>query len=154
MRHNLFIVIWAFLTIFACKSAKKSQTGKISQGIAGYITELKGNQMPMKGAPENKPRPVSVTLLVYEPTNLSQVQRVETSALYTSINTRKVASVLSDSTGAFSVALPPGTYSLFVQQGKFFFANSFDSQNNIQLVTVEANKVTPFNITINSGATY
>ncbi|WP_439516499.1 carboxypeptidase-like regulatory domain-containing protein [Sediminibacterium sp.] len=154
MRHNLFVVIWAFLTIFGCKPSNKAQTGQITQGISGFITELKGNQMPMKGAPENKPRPVSVTLLVYEPTNLSQVQRVETSALYTSINTRKVASVLSDSTGAFSVALPPGTYSLFVRQGKFFFANSFDSQNNIQLVTVEANKVTPFNITINSGATY
>ena len=154
MRHKLFVVIWAFLTIFACKTSNKAQTGQITQGISGFITELKGNQMPMKGAPENKPRPVSVTLLVYEPTNLSQVQRVETSALYTAINTRKVASVLSDSTGAYSVALPPGTYSLFVQQGKFFFANSFDSRNNIQLVTVEANKVTPFNITINSGATY
>lgn len=154
MRHNLFVVLWAILTIFACKTANKSQTGPITQGISGIITELKGNQMPMKGAPENKPRPVSVTLLVYEPTNLTQVQRVETSALYTAINTRKVASVLSDSTGAFSVALPPGTYSLFVQQGKFFFANSFDSQNNIQLVTVEANKVTSFNITINSGAVY
>jgi hypothetical protein len=154
MRHNLFIVLWTILTVFGCKTAHKSKTGQITQGISGIITELKGNQMPMKGAPENKPRPVSVTLLVYEPTNLSQVQRIETSALYTSINTRKVASVLSDSTGAFSVALPPGTYSLFVQQGKFFFANSFDSQNNIQLVTVEANKVTPFNITINSGATY
>lgn len=154
MRHNLFIVIWAILTIFACKSAKQSKSGQITQGISGIITELKGNQMPMKGAPANTPRPISVTVLVYEPTNLSQVQRVETSALYTTINTRKVASVLSDSTGAFKVALPPGTYSLFVQQGKFFFANSFDSQNNIQLVTVEANKVTPFNITINSGATY
>jgi len=154
MRHNLFIVILVILTFFACKAGKKAQTSPITQGISGTITELIGNQMPMKGAPENKPRPVSVTLLVFEPTNLSQVQRVETSALYTSINTRKVASVLSDSTGAFSVALPPGTYSLFVQQGKLFFANSFDSQNNIQLVTVEANKVTPFNITINSRAIY
>lgn len=154
MRHNLFIVILAILTFFACKTGKKAQTSQITQGISGIITELKGNQMPMKGAPENKPRPISVTLMVYEPTHISQVQRVETSALYTAINTRKVASVVSDSTGAFSVALPPGTYSLFVQQGKFFFANSFDSKNNIQLVTVEANKVTPFNITINSGATY
>lgn len=144
----------AILTIFACKTAHKSQTGQITQGISGVITELRGNQMPMKGAPENKPKPVSATLLVYEPTNLSQVQRIETSPLYTSINTKMVASVLSDSTGAFNVALPPGTYSLFVQQGKFFFANSFDSQNNIQLVTVEANKVTNFNITINSRATY
>ncbi|MBL0884257.1 MAG: carboxypeptidase regulatory-like domain-containing protein [Chitinophagaceae bacterium] len=154
MRHNLFVVISAFLTFFACKTTIRSQTGQITQGISGIITELRGNQMPMKGAPENKPHPVSVTLLVYEPTHLSQVQRVETSALYTAINTRKVASVLSDSTGTFRVALPPGTYSLFVQQGKFFFANSFDSQNNIQLVTVEANKVTSFNITINSSATY
>lgn len=156
MRHILFIAFLGILTIYACSSAKKTKSIEITQGISGVIAELKGNQMPMKGAPANEPKPIpAATLFVYEPTNLSDVTKSQISPiLYTSINTKMVASVLSDSTGRFSVALPPGTYSLFVQQGKLFFANLFDSQNNIQLVTVEADKVTQFNITINSGATY
>lgn len=154
MRHNLFIVVLTILTISACKAGKKAQTSQVIQGISGVITELRGNQMPMKGAPVNKPKPISATVFVYEPTHISQVSRQETATLYTAINTKLVASVVSDSTGAFKIALPPGSYSLFVQQGKFFFANSFDSQNYIQLVTVEAGKLTPFNITINSGAVY
>lgn len=156
MRHILFIAFFGILTIYACSSAKKTKNKEIKQGISGVIAELKGNQMPMKGAPPNEPKPIpAATVLIYEPTNLSEVTKSQISPiLYTSINTKLVASVQSDSTGKFSVALPPGTYSLFVQQGKLFFANLFDSQNNIQLVTVEADKVTQFNITINSGATY
>ncbi len=139
----------------ACSSAKKTQTSEIQQGISGLITELKGDQMPKVGLPPAIPKPVSTTLYVYEPTHISQVKALETgSPLFTAINRKLVASVLSDSLGRYSVPLSPGTYSVFVKKGDYFFANIFDTQNNIQLVTVDSGKVTPMNILINSGASY
>lgn len=129
--------------------------GEIEQGISGLITEVKGNQMPKVGVPPASPKPVSTTLYVYEPTHLSQVKALEAgSPLYTTINRKLVASVLSDSLGRYSVALPAGTYSVFVKKGDYFFANMFDRENNIQLVSVDSGKITPLNILINSGASY
>lgn len=155
MRHILFGLFLAFLTFSACSSAKKVQTDEIKQGISGLVTEVRGNQMPKPGIPPATPQPVATTLYVYERTHISQVKPLETgSPLYTAINTKMVASVVSDSTGRYVVALPIGTYSVFVKKGNHFFANSFDMQNNIQLVTVDSGKITPLNILINSGATY
>lgn len=155
MRNILFALIVAILTFSACSSAKKAQSGEIQQGISGLITEIKGNQMPKVGIPPATPKPVSTMLYVYEPTHISQVKATEAgSPLYTAINRKLVASVLSDSLGRYAVALPAGTYSVFVKKGDYFFANLFDSNNNIQLVTVDSGKVSPLNILINSGASY
>lgn len=155
MRNILFALFSALLTFSACSSSKKAQTGEIEQGISGIITEIKGNQMPKVGIPPATPKPVSTTLYIYESTHISQVKPVETgSPLYTAINSKLVASVLSDSLGRYSVALQKGTYSVFVKKGNFFFANLFDTQNNIQLVTVDSGKITPLNILINSDASY
>jgi len=155
MRHILFVLFLAILTFSACSSSKKAQTAEIEQGISGIITEVKGNQMPKVGIPPAVPKPVTTTLYVYEPTHISQVKPLETgSPLYTVINSKLVASVVSDSLGRYSVALPMGTYSVFVKKGNYFFANLFDTQNNIQLVSVDTGKVTQMNILINSGATY
>ncbi len=155
MRNILFALFSAILTFSACSSSKKTQTGEIQQGISGLITEIKGNQMPKVGIPPATPKPLSTTVYVYEPTHISQVKPLETgSPLYTAINRKLVASVVSDSLGRYSVALPTGTYSVFVKKGDYFFANLFDTQNNIQLVTVDSGKVTPMNVLVNSGASY
>jgi len=124
----------------------------ITQGINGTITASSGNQMPMKDAPPRVPRGTRATVLVYEPTNLSQVSRSGSSPVYTAINTRLVASVDTDSAGAFAVSLPVGSYSLFIKQGKQFYANLFDANNNIALFTVEERKLTKANLNISSKA--
>ena len=155
MRNILFAMFLFLLTFLACSVAKKSNSGDIKQGIKGQITEIRGNQMPKVGVTPAKPRPVSTTLFVYEPTHISQVKPVETgSPLYTTINRNLVASVISDSLGNYQLYLPTGTYSVFVKKGAYFFANLFDTQNNIQQVTVDSGKITSLHILINSGATY
>lgn len=126
----------------------------ITQGITGYITEAIGNQMPMKGEPLPTARGILTTVLVYEPTNISQVSRIGTSPIYTAINTKQVASVKTDSTGAFTIELPPGSYSLFVKQGKQFYSNLFDVNNNIALFTVEEGKLTRADLKVSSRASY
>jgi hypothetical protein len=69
--------------------------------------------------------------------------------LFTNIYTKLIATVDTDSTGAFIAKLPVGTYSVFVQAGQQFYANSFDIRNNINLVTVEKGKMIEMNIVVN-----
>ncbi len=126
------------------------------QGITGVVTEVSGNQMPMKNAPRSYAGSPGIltTVFVYQPTNISQVNRIETSPVYTAIHTKLVASIETDSTGKFAISLPPGSYSLFVKQGKGYYANLFDTNNNISLFTVKEGKLTEVKLTVNSKAFY
>jgi len=126
----------------------------ITQGINGTITEAIGNQMPMQNAPARIANGIRTTVLVYEPTNIRQVSRSGTAPLYTAISTKLVASVDTDSTGAFAVSLPAGSYSLFVKHGKELYANLFDTNNNIALFTVEEGKITKANLTVSLKASF
>ena len=154
MKHKVFILFLFSLTILACSSVKKANSSAISQGFIGQITELTGNQMPMKGAQPAIPKGIATTVFIYEPTNINQVRRLGTAASYTAINTKLVASVDTDSTGNFTIALPVGNYSVFVKQGSQFYANLFDTNNNIALFTVEEGKLTKVNLAVSSGASF
>ncbi|MES2004692.1 MAG: carboxypeptidase regulatory-like domain-containing protein [Bacteroidota bacterium] len=154
MKHILFFLFSACLASVACSSSKKANSSVITQGITGKVTELTGNQMPMVGAPPRTGRPLMATVFFYEPTNTSQVTRIGASPVYTAIQTKLVASVETDSTGNYTVALPVGSYSVFVKQGKEYYANLFDTNNNIALFVVEEGKLTKFNISVNNKAIF
>ena len=154
MKTFLFLLFTACAAILGCSSGKSLNSTVVSQGFIGQITAVNGNQMPMKGVERPVAKGIQATVLVYEPTHISQVTRSGTSPVYTAIGTKLVASVVTDSTGAFTLSLPPGSYSVFIKQGKQFFANLFDSQNNIALFAVEAGKLTPVNLSVSSSASF
>lgn len=154
MKRNLFFLFSILLISGACSSMKKAAGNDIKQGIQGTVTEQIGNQMPMKGAEPPVPRGVKTTVFIYEPTRLADVQQLGGSPIYTAIRTKWVASVETDSTGAFQVALPVGSYSLFVKQGNQFYANLFDSLNRIALFEVEEGKLTNAKLSVSSKATF
>lgn len=157
MKHILFFVLMSLSVLMACSSSKKansSANSQITQGIAGTVSELVGNQMPMKDAPPAVPKPVVTTVFIYEPTNLSQVSRMGNSTIYTAIRTKQVASVDTDSSGAFQVALAPGSYSVFVKLSNGFYANLFDTENNIALFRVEEGKITTARISVTNRASF
>ncbi len=153
MKHILLLLFTFSLIVIACSSAKRAKTS-IKQGISGFIREARGNQMPSPDRPRSEPPGIKTTVFIYEPTNITDVTRVGVSPVYTAIHTKLVASVETDSTGAFAIALPVGSYSLFVQQGKQYYANLFDTNNNIALFTVEEDKLTKVSLTVSSSATY
>jgi hypothetical protein len=153
MRLILFLILGIFLTILSCKSTKTSQVATITQGITGTVEQITGNQMPRIGREPDKPKPFPTTVFFYAPTDLTQVLRVDQTPLYTAIYTKLVASVETDSLGRFTANLPVGTYSVFVQVEKKFFANSFDIRNNISLASVDENKLTDIKILVNHKAT-
>ena len=138
-----------------CRSAKKlSSEGIVSQGIKGQVTQVSGNRMPDPDEPATQPQALKTTIYIYEGTNISQVERVGTSPFYSAIKTPLVKEIESDSTGHFAVTLDPGNYSLFTKVDGKFYANSFDSRNNIAMVTVEKDKVSQFNISVSPKASY
>ena len=154
MYKNLFQLSMVMVIITACVSTKQLKNKMITQGISGYVNETKGNQMPMKDQELPKPKGIITEVFVYEVTNTSQVERVGTSTFYNEITTKLITSVTSDSTGKFSVALPIGSYSLFVKIGEKFYANRFNQNNDINVYTVEEDKVTESTINVNYAAFY
>ena len=154
MKQILFSLFAIILINIACSSAKKANSVPEIQGIQGKVTEVTGNQMPMMGAPKAQPKGIKALVFIYEKTNINQVIQIGSSPIYTTINTKQVAFVETDSSGAFIFALPVGSYSLFIKQGNQFYANLFDSNNNIALFTVEEGKLTQVTLQINNRATY
>ena len=110
--------------------------------------------MPAPGVPQDNPAGIKATIYVYEATRLDQVERIGQSAFYSAIHTRFVKTVDSDSSGRFTLALPAGRYSLFSKIEGNYYANRFDDQNYIALVTVEEGKVAEVNITVSAKASY
>ena len=154
MKQILFVLFIIGVLLYACSSIKKANLSLVTQGITGSVTIASGNQMPMKGRVPELPKGLKTTVLIYVPTHISQVQRIGTSPLYTAIATKQVASVETDSSGNFTISLPAGKYSVFILQGAAFYANLFDTENNIALFTVEANKLTNIRLSVNSAASY
>ena len=162
MKQNLFTLFILSLTFLGCSttktqsSATQNQPSTIAlQGISGYVLYTTGNQMPMKGAVIHKLlTPLQCTLVIFEPTNIRNTDPQTPTNIYTSIHTKQVASVNSDSTGFFKIQLPIGKYSLFIKQGDQFFANMFDQFNNIALFEVLPSKFTEVKLTVNKAAAY
>jgi hypothetical protein len=158
---NIFFIFFGYCLInFGCSTEKssssteKSSNMKVKQGLSGYIKEIKGNQMPSPDIEPQEAKGVQTTLYIYEPTNISQVERIGNSAFYNAVRTKLFKSVDSDSLGYFITPLPAGTYSLFTKVDGKFYANSFDAQNNIAPAIVEENKLTKVNFVISAHATY
>jgi hypothetical protein len=162
MRQILFFIFCILTITQACKRAQKLKqvenpevlVEKVKQGIKGIVQSVSGNQMPSVDQKKSGPKGFPTAVFFYEPTNISQITRHDYQPLYNTVLTKLISTVETDSTGAFTAALPVGTYSVFVQVDKLFFANNFDIKNNISLVTVEEGKLTEIKILVNHNAAY
>ncbi len=125
-----------------------------SQGINGIVTELKGNQMPMKGATKRTGKPLLCSVVIYETTSIDQTEKTNEKSFFTKILTKQMGSVETDSTGKFTIDLPVGKYSLFIKIGNRYYANLFDQFNNIALFEVLPNSYTEAKLTVNNAASY
>jgi len=125
-----------------------------SQGIEGHIYRVSGNQMPSPDVKPSRPKGIKTALYIYPITNLSQVSRKGSSAFYTTIQTKLVKKIMSDTNGYFNAKLPVGIYSLFVKVDSLYFANLFDGENNIFPVKVVQNKMTKVDFKMDHDANY
>lgn len=141
------------LALVSCAMQKSKSAGFVNEGIEGYVYKTSGNQMPMKGKPvQHTGKGIACEVLIYEATTMQQVQG--NIPLFTEIKTRLVKKVASDSSGHYQVALPVGSYSVFVKDRDLFFAAETNGQGVLNPVDVTDGKVTRRNITVNTGAVY
>jgi len=142
------------LIIVACTSQKKAEKVIITQGISGSVVEEIGNRMPMVDAPASSPNPFETTVFVYELVNVKNVEPANNNGLYTVVNGKLITSVKTDSKGKFSINLPVGKYSLFVQKNSSFYANRFNAQNDINVYEVNKDALTTATIKVSLNAVY
>ena len=133
----------------SCYSLKPESN--VKQGLSGYIYAIRGNQMPGPGRPQSKGRGVSRYLLIYEPTTIKSTRGDR--PIFTHIKTRLIARAKSDSTGYYAIKLPAGKYSVFIGEGKNFFAAGSDVNGIINPIEVSDKTVThkDFNLTIHAA---
>jgi len=153
--RSVFTIIGLSAVIIGCSTPKNSGgSGFADSGLTGFIGELKGNQMPGPGRTPSSPTPLQTTIYAYELTSLAQVEQVDAAPLYKAIRSRLVDSTVSDAAGNYILRLKPGSYSIFARVKGQYFANSFDSNNKVNPVTVTEKTFSPFNITVNVDAVY
>ncbi len=130
----------------------------ISQGVAGTVVFTEGNCMPPIIDNATDPTrcmryPVQRTIHVYESTHNSQAEDVG-GGFHRSLETRKITTVQSDAEGFFGVDLPPGNYSLFIEEDGKLYANRWDGKGNIQTVDIQPGEVKFVQIDITYSAVF
>jgi hypothetical protein len=151
----IFTLICVSLLVYGCNGTKNS-TGQetVTQGITGFVGELVGNQMPGPGRELPAPKGIQTSIHVYELTSLSQVRQLNNSPFFEAISSRFIDSTQSDEKGRFSIALKPGSYSLFTRVDGKLYANTFDQNNHISPAVVNENVLTEVNITVSDKASF
>jgi hypothetical protein len=144
---GLFIVLAPVIHV---ESGSIRQT----QGIEGHVYRISGNQMPSPDIKPTPPKGIKTTLYIFNLTNLNQTIRQDQSSFYSSIKTKLVKKVETDTNGYFKVKLPAGQYSLFVKKDTMFYANWFDGNNNIAPVQVLPQKLSKVEFRIDYDAYY
>lgn len=133
------------------------QADTVRQGITGQVRWYEGNLMPAvseAGNPDSSRsgQDIQRTLHIYELTKRGQT--TEQSGFFRDLRTRRVTTVATDSTGRFQLSLPPGQYSLLVEEEEGLFANLFDGEDHISPVTVYPDSVTHATIKVDYKAVY
>jgi hypothetical protein len=139
----------------SCSSVKNSTPQRMpQQGIEGYVYRVSGNQMPSPDRKPVAPKGIKTTLYIYQLTNISQTIRQGQTAFYSSIKTKLISKIGTDSNGYFKISIGPGRYSLFTKKDELFFANWFDKDNNIAPAEVLPGKMTKIEFTVDYDAVY
>lgn len=134
----------------------------VDQGVTGTVIVMEGNCMPhISEEPEPNPDCIIYTaqrtVYVYEYTMADQVvvdPGLNLPYFFSHIETELVKTTTSDADGFFEVALPPGTYSLFIREKDALYANLWDSHGGIQPVTVGPDEMASVVLKISHAALF
>ena len=127
----------------------------VKQGITGKVEVWEGNFMPAidKERSNNKITPgAGRRVRVHEP--FKYTGGGMNSSKRETIPTPIVAEVMADSAGRFAISVPPGKYSIFVEDEGGWYNNGFDGQGVQGAVSVNPDTTTEVLIKITTKATF
>lgn len=134
--------------------ADNSSRVTITQGVWGDVLFFSGDFSTSLN--DGKIEPVPRKLYIYEPTRPAQVSLVrrERGSFIRKVQTKLVDSTASDESGFYQLSLPPGRYSLFVDEDSAYYANHISSKGYLADFEVYKDRVTYFRIKIAYDADY
>jgi hypothetical protein len=120
-----------------CSSSSNEDRVRIDQGVWGEVMFWEGDFMPMHYPDEasGDVSPVARRIFIHEATRSDQVQWIYVdiepccgARFISGISTDLLAVTHSDNRGFFQIELPPGRYSMFVEERGYLYANRFDGE--------------------------
>ncbi|WP_342645764.1 hypothetical protein [Mucilaginibacter sp. CSA2-8R] len=147
------ILAFVIVATVSCKTIKTADVPNARQGVEGYIYELSGNQMPMKGKPTNSnKRGVKREVYIYQATSLQQTQG--STPLFDKVNTQLILKTTSNIEGRYKAYLPAGNYSVFIKENGKLFAAETDATGILNLIAITLNEMTHRDVTITVNAPF
>ncbi len=126
-----------------------------AQSICGMIVEKRGNQMPGPGRTPSKGQPIAREVAVFPLLAVNQVTSDEAGFITDLKGVQPLQSSQSAKDGTFCFSqLPVGRYSVLVHESKGWYANSFDTQNHLNPVTVTSSQTATMIIQITHRAAF
>jgi hypothetical protein len=144
---SYFYILALLAGVLSCKNQPA-----ITTGIVGQVVWVSGNQMPGPDKPDVPGQPVERTVIITEAVKMSDLEG--NAPLFSSAPKKVVKKVDTNKSGAFTVELPPGIYSIFIKEEDGYFANSFDNTNTVNPVVVSNGNVSDILIRIDYKASY
>ncbi len=153
-RTRLVLLAVLSLTMMASGMGRKEKVKTMLQtGVKGKVEIWEGNFMPMvdpKGG-GGKVNPGSGRKVrLYEPVQMQGMAK----PLQNEIPARLVAETTCDDKGEFTLEVPAGKYSVFVEEGEGWYNNGFDGDGIQGAITVEEGKLTDTTIKVTTKATF
>lgn len=130
-----------------CEPSKQQAT--IQQGVYGTVTLNSVNCMPPTTSNCPKTQKVARHIYIREPANIKNMSKI--GGDYLQNPPRLIKETNSANNGIYQIALPAGTYSVFVDDEGKEYCNSFAEQGKACQITVGTGAV-EYNITIDHAA--
>ncbi len=125
----------------------------IEEGLAGTVVFTEGNCMAGTAESSCLRYPVVRTVHIHEYTHRTEAEH-QGGGFHKSIQSQRIAKVQTDAEGFFEAALPPGNYSVFIEEEGMFYANLWNSEGYIQAATVVESDTSYVAIHITHSAYY
>ena len=98
---------------------------------------------------------MACTIYIYEPTKLNQIEDgLMPGPIVSKINSILVDSVHSDNTGAFSLYLKPGKYSVFVKYENGYYVPFYAGKDLVSIIETKQNEKTILDIEVKVNSSY
>ena len=145
------------IAVFAQKRpSRNSAKTTIKQGICGTVVVKKGNYMPSPDSPQRNTNgtPAEREILIFPLLNLGQVDPGGNGFINSVREAKPIKTLKSKKDGSYCVSLPVGRYTVVVKEDKGLYVNLFDSQSNINPVTVTKNRISQNTLEISHQAVF